>query len=99
MLLRFYTEGSYVVLFEDADLQAYRTDRFDGWIEQPADIGPVLFSNTSPTYTNLSLVDGGGGSSGSNIALWIAIAVGAVVILGGGALLLTRRRGTREERE
>jgi peptide/nickel transport system substrate-binding protein len=99
MLLRFYTEGSYVVLFEDADVQAYRTDRFDGWLKQPAEVGPVLFTNTSPTYTNLTLVDGGGGSSGSNIALWIAIAIGAVVILGGGAFLLTRRRGSREDRE
>ena len=36
--------------------QAYRTDRFEGWLRQPAEIGPVLFSNTSPTYANLTLV-------------------------------------------
>ena len=38
------------------DLQAYRTDRFTGWIKQPAEIGPVLFSNTSPTYARLTPV-------------------------------------------
>ena len=40
----------------DADLQAYRTDRFEGWLSQPAEIGPVIFSNTSPTYANLTPV-------------------------------------------
>jgi peptide/nickel transport system substrate-binding protein len=53
MLLMFYEAAPYAVLFEDADLQAYRTDRFEGWVKQPADTGPVLFSNTSPTYTRL----------------------------------------------
>ena len=50
----------------DPDLQAYRTDRFTGWVRQPAGTGPVLFSNTSPTYALLTPVaastDGGGGS-------------------------------------
>ena len=78
MLLHFYTEGSYVVLFDDADLQAYRTDRFEGWLRQPADTGPVLFSNTSPSYVNLTPT-GDGSSGGSNTALWIAVAAGAVV--------------------
>ena len=40
MLRLFYDESTYVVLFEDADLQAYRTDRFEGWTKQPADTGP-----------------------------------------------------------
>jgi peptide/nickel transport system substrate-binding protein len=98
MLLRFYNEGSYVVLFKDADLQAYRTDRFDGWVRQPADIGPVLFSNTSPSYVNLSVTGEGSGGS-SNTALWIAVAAGAVVLLGVGGFFALRRRATQEERE
>ena len=32
---------------------AYRKDRFTGWTQQPAETGPVLFSNTSPTYAKL----------------------------------------------
>ena len=36
--------------------QAYRTDRFEGWLQQPAETGPVLFTNTSPTYVNLSVI-------------------------------------------
>jgi len=54
MLLVMYEAAPYVVLFEDADLQAYRTDRFEGWVQQPAETGPVLFSNSSPTYALLA---------------------------------------------
>ncbi|MBA3289274.1 MAG: ABC transporter substrate-binding protein [Acidimicrobiia bacterium] len=53
MLLLMYEEAPYVVLFYDADLQAYRTDRFDGWVLQPSETGPALFSNTSPSYVRL----------------------------------------------
>ena len=60
MLTTFYDSASYNVVSYEGDLQAYRTDRFEGWVRQPAEIGPVLFSNTSPTYANLTLV----GSSG-----------------------------------
>jgi peptide/nickel transport system substrate-binding protein len=59
MLLMFYEAAPYAVLFEDADVQAYRTDRFEGWVKQPADTGPVLFSNTSPTYARLAPVGTG----------------------------------------
>ena len=56
MLRYFNTNATYLVLFMDADLQAYRTDRFEGWLRQPAETGPVLFTNTSPTYANLSVI-------------------------------------------
>jgi peptide/nickel transport system substrate-binding protein len=56
MLRLFNRESTYLVLLQDADMQAYRTDRFEGWLQQPADTGPVLFSNTSPSYVNLSVI-------------------------------------------
>jgi peptide/nickel transport system substrate-binding protein len=62
MLTLFYTESTYVVLYHEADTQAYRTDRFTGWTQQPKDIGPVLFTNTSPTYANLRPIDATGGT-------------------------------------
>ena len=58
MLTRCASSGVYNALYTYADLQAYRTDRFEGWQRQPADIGPVLFSNTSPTYQTLKPVVG-----------------------------------------
>jgi peptide/nickel transport system substrate-binding protein len=54
MLTLFHNESTYVVLYHDADTQAYRTDRFTGWVQQPKDTGPVLFSNTSPSYWSLA---------------------------------------------
>jgi peptide/nickel transport system substrate-binding protein len=98
MLRHFYSESTYVVLFYDADLQAYRTDRFEGWLQQPAETGPVMFTNSSPTYANLTVTGEGSGGS-SNTALWIGVAVGAAVILGIGGVFAVRRRATREERE
>ena len=43
MLRRFYSHAVYHVLYLSPDLQAYRTDRFTGWVRQPADVGPVMF--------------------------------------------------------
>lgn len=56
MLRLFNTDSTYLVLLQDADLQAYRTDRFEGWLRQPAETGPVLFTNSSPTYENLTVI-------------------------------------------
>jgi peptide/nickel transport system substrate-binding protein len=100
MLTRMYDAAVYNVLFNSPDLQAYRTDRFTGWIKQPAEIGPVLFSNTSPTYARLTPVasasdDGGGGMSTTAI---IGIVVAALILLGGAAFWFMRRR-TVGERE
>lgn len=100
MLRLFYDESTYVVLFEDAELQAYRTDRFTGWTRQPAETGPVLFSNTSPTYANLVPVGGGGDDDGGmGTGVLIAVIVGAVVAAGAAVLLITRSRTSRDERE
>jgi peptide/nickel transport system substrate-binding protein len=99
MLELFYHEGTYVVLYEDADTQAYRTDRFEGWTQQPAETGPVLFTNTSPTYVNLTPIEGGGDGGGINTGVLIAIIAAGIIVVGGGVLLLMRNRATREERE
>ena len=101
MLTLFYDESTYVVLFEDADLQAYRTDRFEGWTRQPAETGPVIFTNTSPTYFNLKPIGGDGGDEGGGMGTGalIAIIAGGVAVLGVGASLAMRSRKSRDDRE
>jgi peptide/nickel transport system substrate-binding protein len=104
MLTRFYESATYDVLYVYPDLQAYRKNRFTGWTRQPEKTGPVLFSNSSPTYARLKPFvasastgkadDSGGGGSGGLIALIVV----AVVVLGGGGLWAVRRR-TADERE
>ena len=98
MLTRFYESASYIVTATSPDLQAYRTDRFTGWVKQPAEIGPVIFTNSSPTYWNLTPVEGSSDSGGISTAAIAAIAiVGAI----GVALVVWffARRRTVEERE
>lgn len=48
-----YDAAVYPVLWYAPDLQAYRTDRFEGFVQQPADVGPVIFSQSSPSYALL----------------------------------------------
>jgi peptide/nickel transport system substrate-binding protein len=53
MLTLFHDAAIYIPMYLGPDLQAYRTDTFEGWVKQPADIGPVMFSNSSPSYVLL----------------------------------------------
>jgi peptide/nickel transport system substrate-binding protein len=48
-----YDNAGYIAMWYSPDLQAYRTDKFEGYVQQPADIGPVLFSQSSPSYALL----------------------------------------------
>jgi peptide/nickel transport system substrate-binding protein len=98
MLRLFNRESTYLVLLQDPDLQAYRTDRFEGWLRQPAETGPVLFTNSSPSYANLTVI-GGGDDGGTPIALLVGL-VGVAVVIGGVVLFAMRRsRATADERE
>ncbi len=99
MLREFYASASYNVISYEGDLQAYRTDRFDGWLRQPAEIGPVLFQQTSPTYANLTPVastgSDGGGLGAVELIVLVAVGLGVVALVA----LLLRRRGSADERE
>ena len=100
MLTLLQQDAVYNVIYTEPETIAYVKDRFEGFVEQPADTGPVLFSNTSPSYAQLKPVsasaggDDGGGGSGGIIAI-VAIAVLALI---GGMFLLSRRRSA-DERE
>ncbi len=85
-------------MFLGPDLQAYRTDTFEGWVRQPAEIGPVIFNNTSPGYVELTPI-GAAADDGSDInwLLWGGIAAGVIVIA--GVFLAMRNRSTADDRE
>ena len=48
-----YDAAPYHILFYDAQLDAYRTDRFSGWQKQPTENGTPLFGYGSIGYTVL----------------------------------------------
>jgi peptide/nickel transport system substrate-binding protein len=49
-----YDEAPYIILYYDAELHAYRTDKFGGWTNQPTDGGTPLFGYGSIGYTKLT---------------------------------------------
>ena len=98
MLTRFYKSAGYIVLDTTPDLQAHRTDRFEGWVRQPAEIGPVLFSNSSPSYWNLTPIAAAADDSGLSSTAIVAIAIAGAIGLGLVAWYFVRRR-TAAERE
>jgi peptide/nickel transport system substrate-binding protein len=49
-----YDEAVYDILFYDANLAAYRTDRFAGWQNQPLDDGTPFFTYSTLQYTMLT---------------------------------------------
>jgi peptide/nickel transport system substrate-binding protein len=91
----------YIVLTEDPNLQAWRTDRLGG-VEPtcPAETGDVFCEQVSyePLAATLGPADGasdgddGGGGGGAVIAI-----AAAVVVLGGIGLLVARSRRRRDE--
>ncbi len=98
MLKRWYADLGYMVLNTSPDLQAYRTDRFEGWVKQPAETGPVLFSNSSPSYWNLKPIASSGGGGGLSTAGIVAIAIAGAIGIALVAWYFLRRRSV-EERE
>ena len=85
-----YNEAPYHILYYDAALHAYRTDRFSGWVNQP-DNGTPLFGYGPYGYTRLQLggADSGATSLFTNAILGAILALVAIAIV---ALILVRRR-------
>jgi len=90
-----YDDWPYAVTYYYDNLIAYRTDRFEGYVPQPAPDGSYLFQYGTWTYENLRPVAAGVGGqrSGPSPAV-IGSVIAGVVALGGVALLLLRRRRT-----
>jgi peptide/nickel transport system substrate-binding protein len=99
MLTLFHDAAIYIPMYLGPDLQAYRTDTFQGWVKQPAEVGAIIFSNTSPSYVLLTPVGGGAADSGSNNLLIIGGVAAAVVVIGGIFLAMRNRSTTADDRE
>ena len=97
MLTMFHDAAVYIPMYVAPDLQAYRTDTFEGWVKQPAEIGPVMFNNTSPSYVQLTPIGAEAGASDINWLLWGGIAAGVILIA--GVFLAMRNRSTADDRE
>jgi peptide/nickel transport system substrate-binding protein len=103
MQAQIYEDVPYIVLYYDNVLQAYRSDRWTGFVQQPAQDGDLLSTYGPYSFLSIRPVDEAagpgdeGGDGGSSTGLIAGLAVAAVVVIG-GILLLTRRRSGEDDR-
>jgi peptide/nickel transport system substrate-binding protein len=100
----YYKDISQVVLWNDNDLQAYRSDRWEGFVHEPApdengNGGSILYQSGLHSYLTIRPIAGAGTSTSSgggiSAGLWIAILAGIVVVI--TAVVLMRRRRSDED--
>ncbi len=92
-----YQQVPEVVLYYNEDTQAYASNQWTGFINQPQPTGFKLFAYGPYSYLSIRpkagavITTGSGGISGF---VWLAIAAGLVVVIGG--IVLARRRGEED---
>jgi peptide/nickel transport system substrate-binding protein len=95
----FYTESPYIVLTYPKTLQAWNTEKWEGWQRIPQPNGAVAYisDNVSNYYKAAPVVAETTTEGSSSNTTWIIIVVAAVVVVVVVVLLLLRRKPTAEE--
>ncbi len=93
-----YDANAYIVTQYYDYLQAYRTDRFTGFVPQPDPDGAILFQYGTFSYRNITPVTEEGASSGNatNIGLIVGGAAAAALLVGVVVWLGTRSRRSND---
>ena len=101
----FYEEIPQIVLWYDNDLQAYRSDRWSGFVQSPepdaeGNGGSILFQYTPYSYATITPASESAGtvgdSGGISPILWAGIIVVAIAVVG-GVIVARRRREDEDE--
>jgi len=94
MQLMLYDSNAYIVTEYYNYLQAYRTDRFTGFVPQPDPDGAILFQYGTYSYLNIEPVTEGAASSddGPSPGLIVGGVAGAAVVAGLTLWLVGRSR-------
>jgi peptide/nickel transport system substrate-binding protein len=92
-----YEDVPEVVLWYDNELQAYRGDRWTGFVEQPSEQGYLINQYGNYSYINLRPASAEQAPAGGGVplGLWLGIAAAIVVVAG---LIMMLRRRTEEDR-
>jgi peptide/nickel transport system substrate-binding protein len=91
-----YDDRPEIVLWYENYLQAYRNDRWTGFVKQPEPQGAVLFQYGHYSDINIKPVTGATQGSSEGIPVWVWIAI-AVVVVAVGAFIFARRRREEED--
>jgi len=99
-----FAEAPEVILFYENDLQAWRKDRWEGFVPQPSPDGQVIYTFGPASYINIRppAANASGSTevaeSSSSSSTWILIGVAALVIAA-LAFVVVKRRKPDEDRE
>lgn len=98
-----YDDVHAIVLTHDAMLEAYRADRFTGFVLQPEDGGVITgqtgywgYYGATPVAADGSAEATGSGGGGTGVVIGV---IAAIVVLGGGAFFVARNRRGQDDRE
>lgn len=95
-----YDDVVYSMLFYYNNFEAYRSDRFTGFVPQPANGGTLVFQYGTHSYRNITPI---ATTASGDDNRWLLVAGGAaalvVVIAIATAVSVRRRRATADERE
>jgi len=79
-------------------LEAYNTDRWDGWTRVPSNGGPVAFlMDNVDSYLNLKPKVATEQASGTNTGALVGLVIAVVVVVAIVVVLMLRRRAGRAE--
>lgn len=92
-----YEDRPELVLWYDNYLQAYRSDSWTGFMEQPEGQGTILFQYGHYSTLNIQPRSAAGADDGGGVPVLVWIAIAALVLVIGGVVLSRRRR--LEEKE
>lgn len=96
MQQQIYDAQPYIVLYYDTTLQAYRRDRWTGFVQQPARNGDLLAPYGSFSFQSIHPVPSEDAAAGVAVIARMAV---AVLLATGIALLVTRRGRSRDRIE
>ena len=96
---KLYNDAPYIMLYYSQVLEAYRSDRVENFMPQPAPDGDLLATYGPFSFINITPPTGassGSTSSGASSTVWIviALAVVAVIVI---AVMLSRRKDRDED--
>jgi peptide/nickel transport system substrate-binding protein len=96
-----YDDVVYSMLFYYNNFQAYRSDRFTGFVPQPSGNGTLVFQYGTYSYRNIAPVGGSAAPADNNRWILIVSGTAALVLLVAvtTAVAVRRRRATADERE
>lgn len=100
-----YDDAPYIITYYYDDLEAFRSDRFTGFVPQPDPNGALLFQYGTWSYENVQPATASSSSTGNSSSTSPGLIIGlviAVIVIAVLVFLLIRRRpatGIEDDRE